>query len=107
MLEAYGQRGAQKGVLRGTQITADFGADGEASGSAGCNQYFATYAIAGNELTVSELAFTERACLEPAGVMEQEQEFLAALRGVQRFDIADGQLQLQTADGLLLTFRAA
>jgi len=107
ILEAYGKPGALKQVLEGTEITANFGADGEASGSAGCNQYFATYAIAGKELTLAELAFTEMACLEPAGVMEQEQAFLEALGRVQQFEIVGGQLRLQTADGRLLTFRAA
>lgn len=107
MLEAYGKPGGQKQLLEGTEITANFGADGEVSGSAGCNQYFATYAIAGKELTFAQLAFTEMACLEPAGVMEQEQAFLSALQGVQQFKLADGQLQLLTADGWLLTFRAA
>jgi heat shock protein HslJ len=107
VLEAHGKPGALKQVLEGAEITADFEADGEVSGSAGCNQYSATYAIAGKELTFAQLAFTEMACLEPAGVMEQEQAFLSALQGVQQFKLADGQLQLLTADGWLLTFRAA
>jgi heat shock protein HslJ len=107
VLVAYGQPGAEQDVLEGTQITANFDEDGRVSGSAGCNQYFAAYTIAGKELTIAQLAFTEMACLEPTGVMEQEQAFLAALQGVHQFDIVDGQLQLQTTDGQLLTFHAA
>ena len=72
-------REAVVGLLTDTELTADFGQDGTLSGSAGCNRYSAGYEASGNNISIGQAAVTMMFCEEPAGVMEQEQEFLAAL----------------------------
>jgi heat shock protein HslJ len=88
-----------------TQITATF-ENGTASGSAGCNAYTATYAVAGPALTVDTLAFTEMACLDPAGVMEQEQRYLDLFKKVATYRLHYNQFWLETEDGGALFFTA-
>lgn len=73
-------QGAVVQVLDGSEITAIFGTDGTLSGSAGCNNYSTTYEVSGDNLIIGETISTEKACLEPEGVMEQETQYLAALR---------------------------
>jgi heat shock protein HslJ len=73
-------QGAVVKVLAGSEITAQFGTDGTLSGSAGCNNYSATYEVSGDTLTIGATISTEKACLEPEGIMEQETQYLAALQ---------------------------
>ena len=67
-LLSYGERIP----LEGRAITADFTAS-EISGSSGCNHYFGRYQVKGNRISIKSLAWTEMACLDPEGIMEQEQ----------------------------------
>jgi heat shock protein HslJ len=68
-------------VIPGTTITARF--DGEKlTGSAGCNEYTAEYKRADTLLTLGAIAVTKKTCVEPEGVMEQEQAYLGALAEV-------------------------
>lgn len=92
-------REAVVGVLTGTEITANFGTDGQLSGSAGCNQYFAGFTVDGDALTIDMPGSTMRFCPEPPGVMEQETEFLAALGTVATFGMEGNLMVLRTADG--------
>jgi heat shock protein HslJ len=88
-------------VLAGTELTADFGADGSLSGSAGCNQYTGQYEINGNQITIGPLASTKMYCEGPAGVMDQESQFLAALQSAMIYRIEGNRLELRTRDGAL------
>lgn len=90
-------------LLAKTEITATF-ENGTASGSAGCNTYHATYTFNGSFLTVESPAATEMACLNPVGVMEQEQRYLSFLRDVTVYRIYGSQLWLETDDGRALVF---
>ncbi|MEA3440394.1 MAG: META domain-containing protein, partial [Chloroflexota bacterium] len=56
--------------ISGSTITARFN-DGEISGSSGCNTYGGGYKINGSEINISNIYFTEMACMDPEGVMEQ------------------------------------
>jgi heat shock protein HslJ len=104
-LNSYGEQNNQKQVLDGTKITATFDkGKREVSGSGGCNTYFASYEIDGNNLSISELAWTERACLSPVGVMEQEQEFLSLLGKAESFQADDTSLTISCSDGKQLYF---
>lgn len=94
-------REAVVGVIEGTEITALFGADGELSGSAGCNQYIGSYTVDGNAIEIGQLGSTMRFCPEPDGVMEQEQAFLAALQSAATFTIEGDALEMRTADGAI------
>ncbi|HSQ71416.1 MAG TPA: META domain-containing protein, partial [Rubrivivax sp.] len=90
-------REAVVGVIEGTEITTLFGADGELSGSAGCNQYIGGYTVDGNTIQIGQLGSTMRFCGEPEGIMEQEQAFLAALQSAATFRIEGDNLELRTA----------
>ena len=95
-------------TLAGTEITALFGEDGSLSGSAGCNKYNATYTVADRAMTVSAPATTRMMCAEPAGVMEQESAYLAALPMAASYAIVGGELEITDANGtMLLTYTAA
>jgi heat shock protein HslJ len=93
-------------ALSGAAITAVF-AGGRARGSAGCNNYDSAYSREGYALTVGPVAVTERACLEPAGIMELEGRFLDLLAKVTAQRVYGQQLWLETDDGRALVFRVA
>ena len=89
--------------IPGTTITATF-EDGQVTGSAGCNTYFGSYQIDGDIINVGQIAITEMACMEPAGVMEQELMFVEFLGDARTFRLSDGSLQITRSDGEALTF---
>lgn len=91
--------------LAGSRITAAFEA-GTVSGSTGCNDYGGEYALDGVHLTVGPLVQTEMACLEPAGIMDQEGRYLEWLGSVTGYHLGGGQLVLGTDDGQTLIFVA-
>jgi heat shock protein HslJ len=94
-------------VALGTEITANFGADGQLTGSAGCNTYVASYETSGKDgIKIGPGATTMKMC-EPA-VMDQEQQYLAALQTAATYRIDGSKLELRTADGALaVTFQTA
>ena len=89
--------------IPGRSITATF-EGGQISGSAGCNTYFGAYQVDGEKITISDLANTEMACLEPEGLMDQETLILGFLRDAQTFQVGDSQLMIFQSDGEALTF---
>ncbi len=89
-------REAVVGLLEGTEITLNF-EEIDLNGNAGCNNYFAGYTVAGNTITVEAPGSTRMFCEEPAGVMEQEAAYLAALQSAATFSIEGDQLWLRTA----------
>lgn len=92
-------------VLNGTEVTALFGEDGQVAGSAGCNNYFASYELSGDALKLGPAGSTLMACADPEGIMAQEDAFLAALGSVASFQIEGQQLALLAGQGqALLTF---
>ena len=66
-------------VIIATEITANFGEDGTLSGSAGCNNYNATYEVDGDNISIGPAAATRMFCPEPKGIMEQEVQYLTGL----------------------------
>jgi heat shock protein HslJ len=87
-------------VIIGSRITAEF--DGEQiNGSSGCNNYFGAYEAEGENISIGPLANTERFCMDPDGVMDQEQEYLAALQSAATYRIDGDRLEMRTADGAL------
>ena len=107
ILESYGEEGAPKTVLEGTEITATFNRqDSQVKGSGGCNTYFGEYQAKKNELSISNLAWTEIGCLDPEGVMEQEQRYLSALQAAESYTIEDGELRISSLGERVLIFRA-
>jgi heat shock protein HslJ len=102
VLTAYGT----SSLIPGTEITLEW-EGGEVSGSAGCNTYGGTYQLSGDSISMSDLYNTEMACMEPEGVMDQEQDFLKLLRDARSFQIVDEHLQILTAEKEALTFAPA
>jgi len=86
-------------VLADTTLTAAFGADGSLDGSAGCNSYSTSYTVDGASLTIGPPSLSNMVCEKPAGVMEQEQDFLAALQSATAFSLEAGQLYVKDATG--------
>jgi heat shock protein HslJ len=92
----------------GTEITANFGEDGTLSGSAGCNNYNATYEVDGDNISIGPAAATRMFCQESEGIMEQEVQFLAALETASTYLIEVDNMEMRTAEGALAaTFRTA
>ncbi len=88
-------------VLAGSNITANFGSDGTLSGNSGCNNYNGPYTVTGSQVKIGPLASTRMACNDPAGVMEQESQFLAAMQTAATYKIEATTLELRTAEGAL------
>lgn len=85
-------------TMIGTTLTMQF-SDKHISGSAGCNQYHANYQVSGNQLSMSDIAITKMFCAEPQGMMEQENQFLSALKTVKTFEFDGMNLRLHTETG--------
>ena len=90
---------AVRSVVEGTTPTMVFGTDGRVTGSTGCNNWFGPFTHDGDRLTIGPAAATKRFCQQPAGAMEQETQFLAALGMVATVRFEGDRARLQTADG--------
>ena len=89
------------GVVEGTTLTASFSKDGSMSGNSGCNDFNGPYKIDGDQITIGPLASTMKMCSDPAGVMDQEAQYLAALQSAASYQIEGNVLQLRTKDDAL------
>ena len=96
---AFLQGDAVQSVLLGTEITASFDEGGELSGSAGCNAYRASYTLGRGQIEIAEPTATRKTCAEPAGIMDQEAAYLAALAMAADYRVDGRVLQLLTAEG--------
>jgi heat shock protein HslJ len=88
-------------ALTGTTLTASFGKDGNLAGNSGCNNFSGPYKINGDQIMIGPLASTMKMCSDPAGVMEQEAQYLAALQSAANYQIEGNVLQLRTKDDAL------
>lgn len=72
--------------------------DGQLSGNTGCNNYFGSYTVDGNTLTIAEpLGSTMMACPDP--LMAQEQAVLTNLASAASYQLVANQLQIFDANG--------
>jgi len=95
-----GKGGLQTVITRST-TTADFGAAGKLAGSAGCNQYSATYTTSGARgITITQPASTRMACEN--NLMQQETQYLSLLPKAGTYEIAGDQLTLFDSTGTKL-----
>ena len=92
-------------LIENHQPTIQFEA-GQVSGNASCNHYGGGYLIKGEKISFEVLYSTEMACLDPIGVMEQEQIYLELLRAATRFKLVDGALTIFTDSEQTMTFHA-
>ena len=79
VLTGYLSEGKIVSPVSGTTITLTFGNDNNLGGSAGCNHYFASYALKGTKITIGQAGSTEMYCITP-GVMEQESAYISLLQ---------------------------
>ena len=104
----FRQRDAVASLLPGTEITARFGSDRTLTGSAGCNRYSAGYTTHGNSIEIEPAALTRKACASPEGVMEQENDYVAALTQATSYTVEGRMLTLLAAEGTTVaTYQAA
>ena len=96
--------GGKPPVASPKPITLQFNTEGRVGGSAGCNQYSATYVEDARKLLVGQAMTTRMACQQP-GVMEQEGVFLKTLSSSITFSRDGDRLQVNSADGVSLVFR--
>jgi heat shock protein HslJ len=95
-------------VLPGATLDAEFGAEGRLTGTAGCNRYGAAYTRDGERISIAPAIATRMYCAQPAGVMEQEAAYLAALERAASAIVSDGRLTLADAAGAeLVSFTGA
>jgi heat shock protein HslJ/predicted secreted protein len=92
-------------TIPGSEITAEF-ANGQVSGSAGCNTYQSTYrstrAVGRNRIEIGPLATTRMMCDEP--LMEQEGLYLSALESATEYTIKGFALTIGYPGGELLFY---
>ncbi len=86
-------------MIPGTSITMDFGAGGQVTGNSGCNSFSAGYNVNGSAISITQPSGTQQFCESPAGVMDQEARFLAALQSAASFRINGSQLEISSAAG--------
>jgi heat shock protein HslJ len=98
-LLAYGG----KESIPGTEANITF-SDGWARGSTGCNTFQGEYQAQGDHIAFKDLAITEMACLEPEGIMEQEQTIMNYLWDAQRYVRQSDQLRILRSDTSSLHF---
>jgi heat shock protein HslJ len=93
-------------ALAGTVLTAVFD-DGSVNGTAGCNSYFASYALDGDSIGIGAIGSTRAFCSDPGGVMDQEFAYLALLERSNRYERDDDHLTLLDGDTVLISYFAA
>ncbi len=80
-------------LVEGTTVSIVFSPDGSISGEA-CNSFGGNY-IANEEdmnLAISNLISTKKACIQPVGIMEQEDAILANLSSATRYEMIENAI---------------
>ena len=105
-LVSLGPEGFPEPAIFGSKVTVEFSGSGDAiDGSGGCNSYSGEYATAGDVFKIRELMFTERACLEPEGVLEQEARYFEILASSRSHSVDGPRLTLRAPEDRVLIFR--
>ncbi|MGH2523598.1 MAG: META domain-containing protein [Anaerolineales bacterium] len=105
-LVSFGAPGAETPVVEGSTVTLEFQADGQATGSGGCNSYGGAYQAQDGALSFSAIASTKMACADE-GMMQQEQRYFEALQSASGYELTGDQLAITYADGVLNFVRRA
>ncbi len=101
VLDAYGRPGRLRPAIAGREPTMDFSTS-ELNGSAGCNSYFGSYTSdTDGSLEISDIGSTAMYCMEE-DVRDQEQAFLDALAGADKYEVVGGKLRITGAGKVLL-----
>lgn len=97
-LQSMGARGAEKTAEGTAPLLLQFEAGGKVSGSGGCNTFGGSYKVNGQNLTISELVSTLRACADEK-IGDQESRYLKALQQTTRFTLAGDSLVIEYGEG--------
>ncbi len=90
-LISMGRVGAVQWIPTEINITLEFGAGGQVSGSSGCNTFSGSYQVEGQRLMFGALATTLMACAD-SRLMDLEAAYLAALQSAETYDLQVNQL---------------
>jgi len=71
-----------------------FGDDNKISGKGGCNNYFGTYDLYTNGITISDIGSTRKMCSED--IMEQEMNYLDILGKAKSIKFNDYKLEIES-----------
>lgn len=93
----------RKPIEAHSEITLTF-SDGQVGGNSGCNSFGGSYQVDGDKIQFSQLASTMMACMQPEGIMEQEQVILQYLNQAETYRFEDGKLVLVVSDQQTLTY---
>ena len=99
ILQSYSPGSSLKTPLPGTEITARFAANGDLSGSGGCNNYSGGFMAFDQTLRMRNISSSQVFCSAPEGIMEQEGEILALMNRSSRMTISAGQLEIFDGSG--------
>ncbi|MEM9121268.1 MAG: META domain-containing protein [Cyanobacteria bacterium P01_F01_bin.56] len=73
-------------------------AAGQLTGTTGCNRFFSSYTVAGDELAIADGGSTLMACF-PEALAQQEAAIFTGMAAVTSYDRVAGELQLLDRDG--------
>ncbi len=99
ILRSFAQQEDINSLLTVYQVTAHFNAeDGTVSGVAGCNNYFTSYTVDRDKLTLNmPVGATRMMC--PEAQMVLENNYLAALENVASYEITCNAMEILDAEG--------
>jgi len=86
--------------ILGTTLSLQFVQGGQLAGSIGCNRFTAPIKLEGTRVRIGTPVTTRKRCAG-AGVMEQEQQFLAALPTAASLRLEGESLELRRSDGAI------
>ena len=84
--------------IEGRQITLSF-EEASLDGSGGCNTYGGSHTASDDSLRLDGVYWTEMACTEPEGIMEQEQAYFQALNAVDSYRVDGDRLEVYDEAG--------
>ena len=91
-------------LLPGSNMTAFF-EDGGVNGSASCNHYFGSINTKGDQIQIEGLGWTEMACMDPEGIMQQEQQVMSLFSQAATFSIQGQVLLIISGSGEVMEFQ--
>jgi heat shock protein HslJ len=97
-LVSYGKSSAPVKVVPGSNSSIQFKSGGQVSGSGGCNSFGGAFQANQEKISFSNLIHTEMACVDQQ-IMQQEQQYLAALETASTFNLAADQLTITYEQG--------
>lgn len=84
--------------IAGRDITLKLEND-QAGGSSGCNSYGGQVTLDGSKVSFKDVSMTEMACMDPAGIMDQETAYLQTLSQAASYQTAGTKLEIKNAAG--------